>query len=98
MKVIHWPRASGRTTKVIEESHDHGYHIVCLNLNECKRIVKEARRMNLDIPEPIPFYQFIGGCVVRGERVKGIIIDNADYLLQQLSPHLPIKIITIEDE
>jgi len=99
MKVIHWPRASGRTTKVIKESAEHKYHIICMNMNERSRIVEEAERMGLEIPKPITFHEFIEWKGrLAGLRPKGFLIDNADFLLQQMARDIPIKTIVITDE
>lgn len=99
MKVIHWPRAAGRTTKLIKESAEHQYHIICMNMTECKRIEKEAERMGVEIPHPIAFHEFID-CTGRmvGLRPKGLLIDNADFLLQQFARDIPIKTIVITDD
>jgi hypothetical protein len=95
MKVIISPRRSGRTTKMIQESHLGGATIVCMNTDTARDIAELAKTNGYVIPEPISFSELLK----RNPHKKhvGFLIDNADMLLQKIAGPTPINTITLEE-
>jgi hypothetical protein len=97
MNIICRGRRTGKTIEIIKASARTWNYIVCHDLSECQRIAKIACDMNLDIPFPITFDEFIGGRFC-GRNMKGLIIDNADMLLNKMARGTSVKCITLESE
>jgi len=95
MKIIIKPRGMGKTTELIKQSSKEWKYIVCHSHKEATRIQEQARRINVEIPLPITYQEFLEKQYY-GKGIKGFIIDNADMLLQSLSP-VKIDIITLTD-
>lgn len=70
-----------KTTELIKRSNKDWAYIVCFNLSECERVSKLAKTMNLDIPYPITFNEFVTTRYVRND-LKQVLIDNLDLCLQ----------------
>lgn len=82
MDIIITARRAGKTSNLIVRSNQSGAYIVCFNQDECARIAEQAKEMNLTIPFPITYNEFLKGqYYARG--IKGFLIDNVDALLQQ---------------
>jgi len=98
MKIIIRPRRMGKTTELIKQSGKEWKYIVCHSHQEAIRIQEQARRINIKIPLPITYQEFLAK-EYYGKRIKGFLIDNIDFLLQYISI---VKIDTItltkEDE
>lgn len=84
---------SGKTTQLIKISAETGAYIVCLNMDEAARIQHQSQQMNLKIPFPITFDEFISRKYY-GAGIKGFLIDNIEMLLQSMS-NVPILAITM---
>jgi hypothetical protein len=93
MQIICRGRCNGKTIEAIKISAEKGCYIICHSQKECTRIFHLAKEMGLDIPFPITFDEFKGGRYYAGG-VKGFIVDNAEILLQSMSP-VPIRAITV---
>ena len=93
MRIIHRGRAQGKTCEAIKHSAQTGSYIVCANMKECDRVFRQAGQMGLSIQFPITFSEFIERCYYSAG-IKGFVIDNADALLQSLTP-VPIRAITM---
>lgn len=87
------PRGSGKTYQLIKNSSYSWYTIVCHSSIECDRILIEAKSMKLKIPPPITYDEFISKRYV-GKHIFGFLIDNADSLLQYMTP-LAIEAISL---
>ena len=92
MKKIIKARGDGKTTDLIQLSHETGAYIVCRSQETCSMISAMAREQKLDIPFPITYQEFLEGRY--GMRISGFLIDDADELLQRLS-RVPIDAITM---
>lgn len=93
MQIICMPQAGGKTHEAIKISAETWSYIVCLNKEEGYRVFHQAKNMGFDIPYPITFDEFINGRY-SAQGIRGFIIDNADMLLQSLTP-VRIKAITL---
>lgn len=93
MKKILTPRATGKTHSLIVESAKTGSYIVCANKIESERIKQRARELELSIPQPITYSEFLRKQYY-GAGIKGFLIDNADRLLQAMTP-VPVHTITM---
>lgn len=95
-KIIYQGRNTGKTTELIKLSATHQFYIVCHSIQEANGILEQARGMGLNIPAPITYDDFINKNYY-GKGIRGFLIDNAEYLLQQMT-RVPIMAITINKE
>lgn len=98
MEIIVGGRQSGRTTRLIElaaaeEAAGRICYIVCAYHAEAYRIAKQAEAMNLSIGFPIMYTEFLDKQYY-GQNIDCFLIDNADDLLQALTP-VGIKAIVV---
>ncbi len=103
MKIIYKPSRCGKTTELIKLASKEKYGlIVCHSRDEVNRVWYMALEMekNKEIeflpPKPITFQEFLGRAYY-GSKLEKIYIDNADMLLQSLTP-LKIDTITLTEE
>ena len=97
MKCIIRPRQLGKTTELIKLASKGRYKlIVCHNQNEARRIFKLARNMDLNIPLPISYREFLDKSYC-GNNIEAFLIDNVDLFLGYLT-EVPIEVITITEE
>lgn len=83
------PRAGGKTTEMIKiASRYPGVYIVVSCHREAYRVAEEARRMELNIPFPLSYSEFIKGEFAR--TLTGVVIDNVDQLLQYMCRGVPL--------
>jgi len=87
MKIIGGPRASGKTYQLITLSAESGFYIVCGNRKQAAQIAQAAKERNLAIPFPLTFREF-RGCEYYGRGIRGLLIDNADDLLNEIGDGL----------
>ena len=93
MEKIILERGEGKTTELIKKSAEAGHYIVCFSIDEASRISAEARSMDLEIPLPITYREFIEGRY-SSRNIKGFLIDNADLLIEFIS-QVPVTAITM---
>lgn len=93
MDVICRALRRGKTTEVIKRCAAQGGYIVCANMLEVNRVSRMTRELNLAIPYPITFYDFIEGRYL-SNGVKCFHIDNIDICLAGISK-VPINTISI---
>jgi len=93
MKIVVSSRGMGKTTLCILESAASGAHIVCANHAEAYRIAEQAKEMGKEIPFPLTYDEFIRG-EYSGKGVRGLLIDNADRLLQYMAK-VPIQTVIL---
>lgn len=100
MRIISGARQSGRTTELIKlaaEADKNGEvaYIVCHSQQEANRIARLASSARLDIRYPITFDEFLNYNYA-GTKITKFFIDNAEYLLNSLSP-IEIDTISIKE-
>lgn len=95
MKVILLPRGQGKTLRLILRADETKYYIVCPSRNDCSEIFQRAKDMGRLIHFPMTFHDFIKG--EYGPQVRGVLIDNADLLLQKISK-VGVDTITLTKE
>lgn len=98
MDILIGKRQYGKTTHLIRRSADEGVYILTSNYPRASEIFDMAKNMNLDIPYPVTLdeylnYGFKGSSITR----DGILIDDADQILEMIFAGVPIKCITVSD-
>lgn len=94
MKIYNLPRGSGKTTRMLYISEYTGYPILCRNNTHKKYVTELARKNSIHIPDPITIDK------MRGRRHISYLVDDAEYLLQELlrivvDPDITIDSITM---
>ena len=97
VKVICRPRGAGKTTELIKLSAKNHLYIVCKDMKETGRIAGVARNMDLQIPFPITFQEFIDGRFCP-KGIKGFYIDNVEDLLSALARGVPVEAFSVTRE
>lgn len=80
------PRASGKTTLLIKESAKTGRPIIEPNTASARYVEEQARKMGVQIPEPISATSWNSG-YYRGSnfnRIDGFLIDEVDSVLANI--------------
>ena len=103
MKIINLPRAKGKTTRLLYASEFNNVPILCASQAYKQYLLDSAKRLNLNIPEPITTSDVtIGGVFKTSMKDQDILVDEAPTVLQYLLNHLGmkgnIKAITLTDE
>lgn len=98
MDILVGKRQHGKTTHLIRRSADEFVYILTSNYRRASEIFNMAKNMNLDIPYPVTLHEYLrigfkGSSITR----NGILIDDADQILQMIFAGIPIKCITITD-
>jgi len=85
MKIIARGRNTGKTMEIIKESASSGNYILVRNHHEAQKLFQLAQEMKLSIPLPVTVSEISLGRI-QGTSIKrdGIIVDNAELVLQQL--------------
>jgi len=96
MKIIYKSRGSGKTTDLIKLSAENGGYIVCHTKKEATRISRTAEKMNLSIPFPMTYMEFIENRYY-APNVKTVYIDNVDLFFESISK-VEIGAITLTKE
>jgi len=89
MEFVVGSRRTGRTTVLLAESAGQSITILCHTQAEKRRLIQEAERAELTIPTPLTYEEAMrpGGL----DGVKCISIDNLEFLLSSLFPHVKIR-------
>lgn len=87
----------GKTYQLIKRSHDTKAVIVCSDIREVRAMSME---MGLSIPNPVSYHDFIHRYneTFAEKDTPGLLIDNADLLLEMLSRSIPVLAITLRAE
>ena len=98
MDIIIGKRQYGKTTHLIRRSSAEGIYILTSDHTRASEIFHIAQNMNLHIPYPITLDEYFRSNL-RGSSVRrdGILVDDADEILQMIFAGVPIKCITISD-
>lgn len=103
MNIIVGERCSGKTTELIKKSAATGIYILTINHAAADFIYYQAKQMGLTIPFPITVRQFlrerINGNNYCGSSIAryGVLIDDADLVLQQIFGSITVHEIAIND-
>lgn len=82
MKIILDKRRSGKTVRLVVESHTKNVPIMTLNRQMAKIVKESAERLGLKIPDPICLDDFLRNRHCDYE--NGILIDEAQMVLTEL--------------
>lgn len=94
MDIIYGESGTGKTTELIRKSHDTWTYIVTADRKRADYILKMARKMGKDIPNPIPWEECRGN-MFTGSFIRHILIDDADDLLERIFCTVHIDAITM---
>jgi hypothetical protein len=83
MLVIARPRGSGKTTELIKMSAKNWIYIVVKDHRTAYRTMEMAKRMELEIPFPLTFEEYINGQF--SITISKVLIDDAEFLLQEVA-------------
>ena len=100
MKIMLGGKNSGKTTKLVKVSAREKIHIICSNFQRKFNILDVAKKLKLDIPEPITLCEVVNNKLI-GINDQRILIDDAEIiltrlLLQYMSPYVNVDVITID--
>ena len=95
MKVVIGGKGSGKTTVLIELSTRTGYYIVCRRAM-IDTIMNMAREIDVQIPVPLSYSEFVDRQYYP-LGVKGLLIDDADALLEYIST-VPVQAISVTSD
>lgn len=97
-KIIVSGRGAGKTEKVIRESYEKGLIIVCQNQTEAHNIFEQAKKLGLNIPEPLSVNLFKNNKFFDPKIFReGVIVENADVILESLLS-VPVETITLSGD
>jgi hypothetical protein len=97
MEVIYEPKGSGKTTEIIKRvSETKGGYIVCPTRDCAHRIFWLSKTMELDIPLPLSWDEFINR-QYSSRNIRYFIFDDLDRCLSYIST-VPIISATITKE
>lgn len=103
MKIINLGRGQGKTIRLLYASEFQGIPILCKDLNAKANLMRRARELGLDIPEPIAVYELTSE-VIRSRDIaqKDMFVDEAHWVLQRLLNSMgmrgEIKAITLSEK
>lgn len=99
MNIIIGKRCSGKTTELIKKSAEKRIYILVATRHRAEALDKYAKNMGLDIPFPVTIEEYLKGSKFRGSCIRrdGLLIDDADDVLQQIFAGIPIREVTITD-
>ena len=80
MEVCNLPRGLGKTTYLIYRSYITQYPIVCFSETHRAEVLKQSRRMRIDIPDPINAKDLLDKKV----KPEKVLVDEALYVLKVL--------------
>ena len=96
MKVIAKGRQQGKTTEAIKLAARHHCYIICLDRQQVQYVARLARELNLNIPFPLTWQEFVDKRYY-GQNINGFVIDNINQCLQSMT-NVKIEAITVESE
>lgn len=83
MKIYNGGRGNGKTTKLIRYAEKYGYVILVRDRQAAEYIENTARKMGARIRQPITLAD-LKRSKLCGSFVRGILIDNAEQVLQDI--------------
>lgn len=99
MNITIGERCSGKTTKLIKRSAYEGVCILVATRNRAQDLDQNAKRMGLNIPFPVTVDEYLKENRFAGSSIRrdGLLIDDADDVLQQVFAGIPIREVTVTD-
>ena len=99
MDIIIGKRGYGKTTKLIRRSAEENLYILVATRQRAYQVAQMATEMGLSIPFPVTVDEYLRGYKFRGSSIRrdGLLIDDADAVLQVIFSGIPIKEMTITD-
>lgn len=89
-------RCIGKTSDLIQKCAGDNYSlIVCPTRRMCEAVHEWAKEMNLDIPMPITFKEFINGQFY-GKRIDKFYFDELQMSLDNFAHGVPIDTVVID--
>lgn len=86
MKIYSAERGAGKTTALVEESAKTGAIIVVASYSMVNYIIGLAKRLNLDIPDPITVTNYLKVLVYGGlNREQKYLVDDLQMMLSQMN-------------
>lgn len=78
MKTIIKPRQAGKTHDLILISAETGYPIITKSVDSSREIINRAKKMNLNIPDPLTIYD-----IMNTKRCNSsmVLVDDAEFIL-----------------
>ena len=83
MKIYNGGRGNGKTAKLIRYAAKYGYAILVRDKQAAEYVENTARKMGILIRQPITLAD-LKRSKLRGSFVRGILIDNAEQVLQDM--------------
>lgn len=99
MNIIIGKRGYGKTTLLIKRAAAENLYILTTDQQRARHIAQLAKRIGCDIPYPVTVNEFFCSNKFAGTSIRrdGLLIDDADNVLQTIFNGIPIKDITITD-
>ena len=99
MNIIIGKRGTGKTTELIEKSAEKQIYILTATKLRARSLFNSARERGLYIPFPVTLEEYFKGDKFKGSSIRrdGLLIDDADDVLQQIFAGIPIQSITMTD-
>lgn len=97
MELIVGTKQSGKSSKLIKYAHKNDLQIVCQDKRACENMEALANKLNMKIRYPLTYGDLLAQNYY-GYNLRGLVIDNAEKLLQALSPNLNIFAVTFNIE
>lgn len=88
MELIIRPRQGGKTTETLRLAAEHFAYIVVPTQADQERIWRLSLQLQLNIPYPITWAEFVAGA--RGRRIDAFVIDDVDRCIQQTAALVPV--------
>lgn len=99
MKIINLPRGQGKTMRLLYASEWNGYPILCGTHSQKEYLIDTAKRLGLNIPEPIVASKITTNSKATGQDV---LVDEAHWVLQSLLKSMgmrgEVKAITLTSD
>lgn len=99
MNIIIGKRGTGKTTELLKESAEKQIYILTATKHRARALFDSARDRGLIIPFPVTLEEYFQGSKFIGSSIRrdGLLIDDADDVLQQIFAEIPIRSIAMTD-
>lgn len=82
MEIVRMNRGTGKTTELIKKSNEKCIPIICADINRVKYISDYAKKLNINIPRPLPVNQLIQNKhIFRGVKFTTVLVDDIENVL-----------------
>ena len=94
MEIIYGGRGQGKTVTLIKMSSERNIPILVTTETECKRILKQAEKLNVTIPTPITWNDIISGNI-KPRHINSCVIDETEYFLDYILGGIKVEAFTL---